>query len=50
MLSNVLPMNRVSLISVVDDDESVRESLESLLKSLGFRVKTFEAAEDFLNS
>ena len=50
MLSNVLPMNRVSLISVVDDDESVRESLESLLKSVGFQVKAFETAEDFLNS
>ena len=43
-------MNIVSLISVVDDDESVRESLESLLKSIGFQVKTFAAAEDFLNS
>ena len=50
MLSNVFPMNQVPLISVVDDDESVRESLESLLKSVGFQVKAFEAAEDFLNS
>lgn len=35
-------------IAVVDDDESVRESLESLLKSLGFHVSTFESAEAFL--
>ena len=37
-------------ISVVDDDESVRKSLESLLKSLGHSVKKFSSAEDFLNS
>jgi FixJ family two-component response regulator len=39
-----------SLISVVDDDESVRESLQSLLRSVGFAVKVFASAEEFLNS
>ena len=39
-----------SLISIVDDDESVRESLEGLLKSVGFRVEAFALATDFLNS
>lgn len=43
-------MISVSLISVVDDDESVRESLEGLLKSVGFRVEAFALATDFLNS
>ena len=38
------------LISVVDDDESVRESLEGLMRSVGFAVKTFTSAEEFLNS
>ncbi|HSJ00797.1 MAG TPA: response regulator [Verrucomicrobium sp.] len=39
-----------SNISVVDDDGSVRESLASLLKSLGHTVEKFSAAESFLNS
>jgi len=39
-----------SLISIVDDDESVRESLEGLLKSVGFRVEAFALATNFLNS
>ena len=43
-------MISVFLISVVDDDESVRESLEGLLKSVGFRVEAFALAGDFLNS
>ena len=43
-------MISVSLVSIVDDDESVRESLEGLLKSVGFRVEAFALAADFLNS
>jgi FixJ family two-component response regulator len=39
-----------SLISVIDDDDSVRESLEALMRSIGFAVKTFASAEEFLNS
>src|SRR4051812_14849511 len=39
-----------SLLSVVDDDESVRESLPDLLKELGFEVRAFASAEDFLAS
>jgi len=34
----------------VDDDISVRESVESLLKSVGFRVNTYSSAEEFMNS
>lgn len=44
------PMTDVSLISVVDDDESLRESLEGLLKSLGYAVAVFSSAESFLSS
>jgi FixJ family two-component response regulator len=38
------------LISVVDDDESVRESLPDLLRSFGFEVEAFSSADAFLNS
>jgi FixJ family two-component response regulator len=37
-------------IIVVDDDESVRKALRGLLKVHGYRVITFESAEDFLGS
>ena len=43
-------MAKRSLISVVDDDESVRESLEGLMKSVGLAVKVFASAEEFLKS
>jgi len=39
-----------SLVSVVDDDESVRESLPDLLRELGFAAQAFRSAEDFLGS
>ncbi len=42
-----LPMKRDLSISVVDDDESMRESLESLLKSMGFRVALFQGPRNF---
>lgn len=43
-------MVRRSLISVVDDDESVRESLPDLLRELGFAAHAFSSAEEFLTS
>ena len=39
-----------SLVSVVDDDESVRESLPDLLRVCGFSVQAFSSAEEFLAS
>ena len=38
------------LISVVDDDISVRKSLDRLIRSAGLEVKVFAAAEEFLNT
>ena len=38
------------LISIVDDDESVRESLQGLVRSIGFEVQGFASAEEFMNS
>jgi FixJ family two-component response regulator len=38
------------LLSVVDDDESVRESLPDLLREFGFSARTFSSAEEFLSS
>jgi FixJ family two-component response regulator len=38
------------LVSVVDDDESVRESLPDLLSELGFAAQAFSSAEEFLAS
>ncbi len=43
-------MVNAPLITVVDDDESVRESLPDLLKEFGFSVRAFSSAEEFLAS
>jgi FixJ family two-component response regulator len=39
-----------ALVSVVDDDESVRESLPDLLAVCGYRARAFSSAEEFLAS
>jgi FixJ family two-component response regulator len=43
-------MDRRLFVSVVDDDESVRESLPDLLRELGFAAQAFSSAEEFLAS
>jgi FixJ family two-component response regulator len=43
-------MATAPLVAIVDDDESVRESLPDLLGELGFAVETFSSAEQFLAS
>jgi FixJ family two-component response regulator len=42
--------NEHPLLSVVDDDESVRESLPDLLREFGFTARAFSSAEEFLLS
>lgn len=39
-----------NLIAIIDDDESIRDSLRALLRSAGYHVTTFESAEVFLKS
>jgi FixJ family two-component response regulator len=43
-------MTRVPLISIVDDDDYFRNSLDNLIRSVGFRTQGFSSAEAFLSS
>ena len=43
-------MTAGQLISIVDDDASMREALVGLVRSLGYEVRDFASAEDFLAS
>ena len=38
------------MISIVDDDEAVRESTQTLVRSFGYNARAFASAEEFLNS
>jgi FixJ family two-component response regulator len=44
------PVAEGVIISVVDDDESVRKAIKRLIKSVGISVNDFASAEDFLSS
>ncbi len=43
-------MSGVPLISIVDDDDALRNSLDDLIQSIGFRTQGFPSAEAFLSS
>ena len=43
-------MPKNPLISIVDDDDALRGSLENLIRSVGWRVRCFSSAEAFLKS
>ena len=45
-----VPRPLIPLVSVVDDDRSIRESLPELLKACGYAVRAFATAEEFLGS
>ena len=43
-------MQKVPVVSIIDDDESVRTATQCLVRSLGLKTRTFASAEEFLLS
>jgi FixJ family two-component response regulator len=43
-------MSEIPLIAVVDDDEAIRDAIQSLLRAVGLRAAVFASAEDFLQA
>jgi FixJ family two-component response regulator len=43
-------MRSAALITIVDDDEAMREATKGLLRSHGYQAVAFSSAEDFLQS
>jgi FixJ family two-component response regulator len=43
-------LSRLPVISIIDDDASIRIATSSLVRSLGYTVRTFSSAEEFLQS
>ena len=48
--SRGIPLAKLPMISIIDDDKSVRDGADMLLKSLGYPTVTFASAEEFLQS
>jgi|SRR5258708_5859053 FixJ family two-component response regulator len=46
----IFSIRRAPLISIIDDDQSMRESTKGLVQSLGYQATSFSCAEDFLES
>jgi FixJ family two-component response regulator len=44
-----MKLDQVTLVSIVDDDKSVREAMKSVVRSFGYRVETFGSAAEFLD-
>src|SRR4051794_33765681 len=48
-MSQVLELAKaIPIISIVDDDEAIRDAIETLVRSLGYHASTFASADDFL--
>ncbi len=47
---NVALMANQSVVSIIDDDQSVRRATGSLVRSLGWEVRTYESGEEFLSA
>ena len=45
-----MPKKKTPMISIVDDDEAVRNATKTLIRALGYRAVTFASAEEFLSS
>ena len=43
-------MKSATVISIIDDDATVRDGIADLINSLGYAAHTFESAEEFLDS
>ena len=50
-MSQVLELSKaIPIISIVDDDDAVRDAMKLLMRSLGYHASTFGSANEFLNS
>lgn len=48
--NKVFKLPKVPVISIIDDDQSVRDAMESLVRSLGYAAASFASAEEYLRS